>query len=85
MYMSSATAIGYYTLKDSFLLPPSLGGSGDLHNSFATFPFVELPTLYKLYFTGSMGYHACGLISHLLAEEKQNDYVEMVFHHLVTF
>lgn len=84
-YMTSASLIGWYTLKDSFILPPSLGGSGSLHNAFYTFPAVELPPLYKLYFTGSMGYHASGLISLLIAKEKHNDYVEMMFHHLVTF
>lgn len=34
LYMASSTAIGWYTLKDSFVLPPSLGGSGDLYNAF---------------------------------------------------
>jgi hypothetical protein len=85
LYMASATAMGWYTMKDSFILPPSLGGKGDLYNAFATFPYVELPSLYRLYFTGSMGYHLNGLITLLLEEEKQNDYVEMMFHHLVTF
>lgn len=84
-YMTSASLIGYYTLKDSFILPPELGGNGSLYNTFLGFPEVPLPQLYKLYFTGTMGYHASGLISILLAKEKANDYVEMMFHHLVTF
>lgn len=46
---------------------------------------MKLPSLYKLYFTGSMGYHLSGLITHLMEQEKSNDYVEMMFHHLVTF
>jgi len=83
--MTTSAIIGWYTLKDSFMLPPSLGGSGSLYHSFETFPNVALPPLYKLYFTGSMGYHASGLISQLLAKEKANDHVEMMFHHLVTF
>jgi hypothetical protein len=32
-YYSFASFAGWYTLKDTFLLPPALGGKGDLHNS----------------------------------------------------
>lgn len=32
-----------------------------------------------------MGYHASSLISLLVAKERHNDFVEMMFHHLVTF
>jgi len=85
LYMTCSSIAGWYTLKDSFILPPSLGGSGSLYNAFETFPFVKLPVLYRLYFTGSMGYHVGGLLTHMMAKEKTSDYVEMMFHHLVTF
>jgi hypothetical protein len=84
-YFTFASVFGWYTLKDSFILPPSLGGKGDLYDTFKTFPTVDLPPLYHLYFTGTMGYHIGGLISLFFAKEKQNDYIEMMFHHLVTF
>lgn len=32
-----------------------------------------------------MGYHIASLVEHLFSKEKQNDHVEMMFHHLVTF
>lgn len=32
-----------------------------------------------------MGYHIGALISHFFAKNRSNDYVEMMFHHLVTF
>jgi len=69
-YMTFSSIAGWYTLKDSFVLPPSLGGSGSLYNTFETFPFVKFPALYRLYFTGSMGYHIGSLITHMMEKEK---------------
>lgn len=34
LYKSFSFFAGWYTLKDSFILPPSLGGIGDLNNMF---------------------------------------------------
>lgn len=31
-----------------------------------------------------MGYHIGSLINHFFAKKKANDYVEMMFHHIVT-
>lgn len=31
-----------------------------------------------------MGYHLGSLLSHMFAKHKQRDYIEMMFHHLVT-
>jgi hypothetical protein len=31
-----------------------------------------------------MGYHIGSLLNHMLAKKKHNDYIEMMFHHLVT-
>ena len=31
-----------------------------------------------------MGYHFGGLLNHFFAAKRSNDYVEMMFHHLVT-
>lgn len=41
--------------------------------------------MYRLYITGSMGYHTGSLLTHLFAKEKHSDYVEMTLHHLATF
>jgi hypothetical protein len=57
MYYTGATVCGWYVLRDSFLLPPGLLGSGDIYNTFKDYPYVELPKYYHLYFTGMMGYH----------------------------
>jgi len=32
-----------------------------------------------------MGYHIGSLLHHMFAQKKANDYLEMMFHHLITF
>lgn len=83
-YYLSATIFGYLTLKDSYILPPGMGGSGSLWDQFKDFPYIEHPPLYRFYFTGTMGYHIGGLLNQLFQKKKHNDYIEMMFHHLVT-
>lgn len=75
---------GWYVLKDSFLLPPSLFGVGDFHYTFKDFPFPERPQYYQIYFTGSMGYHLSALIQLVFTSEKKSDYIDLLLHHLVT-
>jgi hypothetical protein len=67
-YYTTTAIIGWYILKDSFLLPTSLGGNGDLNNMFLGFPFFKQPPGYKYYFTGTMGFHIAGLLKHLFAK-----------------
>lgn len=79
-----ATIFGYFTLKDSYILPPALGGSGSLYNQFIDFPYIKHPPLYRFYFTGTMGYHVGSIMTHVFSKEKSNDYLEMMLHHLCT-
>lgn len=67
VYYSLSTFFGWYTLKDSYILPPALGGKGSLDNLFTDFPYIKPPPLYKYYFTGTMGYHIGSLLHHALA------------------
>jgi hypothetical protein len=56
-YYFAAAIFGFLTLKDSYVLPPSLGGSGSFYNQFKDYPYITPPPLYKYYFTGTMGFH----------------------------
>lgn len=84
-YSAAATFFGWYTLKDSYILPSALGGSGSIYSMFTDFPYITPPPLYRFYFTASMGYHLGSLLNHILAKKKQKDHLEMMFHHLITF
>lgn len=72
-------------LKDSYILPPIMGGSGSLYNQFVDFPYITPPPLYGLYFKTTMGYHIGSLVHYVFTQNKSNDYLEMVLHHVVTF
>jgi hypothetical protein len=61
-YYLVAIIAGWFTLKDSFFLPASLGGAGSLWDNHKNWPYPELPKYYRLYFTGTMGYHIAGLV-----------------------
>lgn len=57
VYFTAISFAGWYTLKDSYALPQSLGGKGELMHSFKNFPYVQLPPYYRIYFASTMGYH----------------------------
>jgi len=63
-YYTFSTFFGWYALKDSAVLPPALGGKGSLYNQFIDWPYITPPPLYRLYFTGTMGYHIGSLLHH---------------------
>lgn len=84
-YFMFSVSWGYYVLKDTNYLPRSLGGSGDIVNSWID---VEAPTHVpglKMYGLVTMGYHVGGLVSHTLFEMHRKDYIEMMLHHIVAF
>lgn len=62
-YYSTAAIFGWLTLRDSYVLPPMLGGSGSFYNQFIDFPYIKHPPLYKYYFTGTMGFHVAAMIN----------------------
>jgi hypothetical protein len=73
-YYSFSTAFGWYVMKDSYFFPPCLGGKGSLYAQFTDFPYITPPPLFKIYFTGTMGYHIGSLLHHAFTQKKANDY-----------
>ncbi len=57
IYYSSITIYGYIVLKDSIVLVPELGGSGNFYDMFKGWPYFEFPHIYKYYYLISLGYH----------------------------
>ncbi len=57
IYYSSITIYGYIVLKDSIVLVPELGGSGNFYDMFKGWPYLEFPPIYKYYYLISLGYH----------------------------
>lgn len=82
-YFILATVWGYFIMKDTNFLPPSLLGKGNLSHCYDNYPVVSWPSGLKVYYLATMGYHLHMLL-HLLFDEVRHDYMEMMLHHLVT-
>ena len=81
--MISQTCFGFYVLKDQFFMPKSLGGSGDYSQVFKNHPYAEHPPYLKEYYLMVSTYHVHSIIHHLMSK-RENDFVEMLFHHSIT-
>lgn len=83
IYFGIVSVYGYIVLKDTVDLPVYLGGIGDQQNWFVDYPYRETSIDVKTYMVFTMGYHVSNTILCLL-EERKGDFVEMMFHHIVT-
>lgn len=70
IYFTTITIIGYYFIRDSDLLPPSLGGHGSLGNFWFEYPYQKKSKYFKYYYLISMGYHLHQTILQLADKEK---------------
>jgi len=57
VYYFVSTLFGWYVLKDSFLLPKAMGGSGEIIKMFTDFPFITKHEYYNFYFISCLGFH----------------------------
>ena len=55
--MTSASAFGYYILKDQDYMPKMLGGSGTYMNCFKGGPYINHTPYLKEYYLLVTGYH----------------------------
>jgi len=85
VYFTFAFVWGYYVSKDSYFLPPSLGGDGSAGLMFKDFPYQgreQFPQIRE-YIMVQLGYHMHSFIVHVFSKPR-NDFVEMLLHHSVT-
>ena len=85
-YFTFAIIYGLKVMRGSPWLPPSLGGTeeGDILNCIKNVPFVKPIEGALTYALVMMGYHAGDLFHHVFIHPKQNDYYEMLLHHMTT-
>jgi hypothetical protein len=83
-YFVFATTYGYYTLKDAVWLPWFLGGNGTWEAMWADAPYTAVCPGATSYAMLQLGYHFGDLIHLYFIEERQNDYAEMMTHHIAT-
>lgn len=85
IYFTIAVGVGYFIAKDSYFFPPSLGGQGNVEESFKDTPYFDrTSTPYiREYFMLQLGYHLHSLIVHVSGKIR-NDFMEMLLHHSIT-
>jgi very-long-chain ceramide synthase len=64
-------------------MPKLLGGSGDYSQVFKNHPYAEHAPYLKEYYLMVSTYHVNSIIQHL-TNKRENDFVEMLFHHSIT-
>jgi len=80
-----SSLFGYLMLKDSHVLPPSLGGSGAFGEYMRNYPYWEHPPYYTAFYMNCMGFFFFELVWHVACEDwNKGDFLEMLLHHFVT-
>jgi len=69
----------------SNILPPSLGGSGEIANCWrgAPYEYFLSPNLKTIYLV-ELGFHIQSIVWHVAFQDARSDHVEMLSHHIVT-
>ena len=87
-YFTVASIWGYMALKDTEYLPFWMGGkntTSDSYNSlFENVPFSSYTNAVFNYFLYTTGYHFGGFVTHILFNRGNNDFQEMLLHHIAT-
>lgn len=85
LYFTFAFVFGYWVAKDSYFLPPYLGGKGDVNMTWNDFPFQSIETFpyIREYILIQLGYHTQSFIVHIFSKPR-NDFMEMLLHHSMT-
>ncbi|OMJ66585.1 hypothetical protein SteCoe_36521 [Stentor coeruleus] len=83
-YFLFSTFFAYFIASNSYFMPASLGGTGEIHNLFKDTPYFShdgLPYI-RQYIIIQLGYHMHSLIV-LITSKIRNDFMEMLLHHFV--
>lgn len=84
LFYTGITIAGYVIQKDTYYLPPMLGGKGDLTQSLSRLPYPpKIPGL-ETYYMVQLGWHISSIARMLFLEGLRPDTVEMSLHHGVT-
>lgn len=80
-----AASFGYYMLKDSYILPSILGGSGSFREHFRNYPYWDHPPHYTTFYMSCLGFFFYELVAHIVEEDwSKGNFMEMLLHHFVT-
>jgi hypothetical protein len=83
-YFILMTVYGYYLFQDSAWLPWYMGGNGSWDQIWKDMPFVKPVNGAMTYAMIQLGYHLGETVTHVFFEAHDNDFYEMLLHHLCT-
>jgi len=84
LFYITAVTYGTIVLKDTTFIPWFLGGSGSWEQMSAQLPFEPVPPGVNTFFTFELGYFVGSVIEHTFFEEKTNDFVMYMLHHVMS-
>lgn len=88
LFYFSSTVFGHYVLGQLSYFPKSLFGKGYMSDMFLSgYPqsfYFEKPKLFDLYYMICLNYTLTDLLWLLFIYERQNDFINMLLHHLCT-
>ena len=85
IYFTISTIWGYAVLKDTNWLPWWMGGpnDGDAENIYKNLPYTPCPTAVLNYSLYTTGYHVGVFFKHIYENRENNDFYEMLLHHII--
>ena len=85
-YFTFASVFAYYISKDTFFMPASLGGTGNVENTFEDYPYFNKSNLHYMreYFMIQLGYHFSSFLLLFSTNKLRTDFIEMFLHHSIT-
>lgn len=83
IYFLGISYVGYAIMKEEKWLPRTLGGSGDVLESYKTLDTPPSQALKNYYFV-QLGYHTHSLLYMVFLMPIRNDFLEMFLHHVAT-
>jgi hypothetical protein len=84
IFYMGASVVGYIIMKDTPVLPKSVGGSGSIEGIFEGMPYQKQDPYFLEYSLVLMGYFLEDFAHHLFVKERTSDFWEMNLHHLMT-
>lgn len=80
-YFTFASVFAYYISKDTFFMPASLGGTGNIENTFDNYPYFNKSNLKYMreYFMIQLGYHFSSFLLLFSTKKLRTDFIEMFY------
>ena len=84
IFYTTSAIVAWCIVKDEDWMPDYLGGKGHTINCLQDLPFVKYDRNLTTFAFVTFGFRIESLVSHVLLKERGNDFMELLFHDIVT-